>query len=542
MDTFRIDEKVLSLARIPCRAQIGLDAPLVQVEVNLGSGLPMFCIVGLPEMVVKESKERVRAALLNSRFEFPAGRITVNLAPADLPKEGGRFDLPIAMGILIASQQIKPMTQALGIDGTTEFYGELGLGGELRSTRGLLLAAAHASRHGHELIVPRSNAHEALVAARTSVRAADHLLEVCAHVEGRELLVPLAPLSAASAAVVLSKSGEQGARPSNGHGLPSRGAGLDLCDVRGQLYAKRALVIAAAGEHSLLMIGPPGSGKSMLAQRLAGLLPPLTEAEALEVASISSVSASGFDASEFGQRPFRSPHHSASGPALVGGGCRARPGEISLAHRGVLFLDELLEFPRASLEALREPLESGMVSVSRAAVQAQYPAAFQLVAAMNPCPCGYEGDPSRNCNCTPAEVHRYRAKISGPLLDRIDIHVEVPRVEVNEFDDTVDRGESTAAAAARIVRARQVQLTRQGICNARLPDSQIERWCRPDQTGRNILDRSMKQLNLSARMRGRALKLARTIADLDESEVISASHVSQAIMLRCLDRTRPQLA
>jgi magnesium chelatase family protein len=322
--------------------QIGLDAPLVQVEVSLGSGLPMFCIVGLPEIVVKESKERVRAALLNSHFEFPAGRITVNLAPADLPKEGGRFDLPIALGILIASQQIKPCRQESGVDAATEFYGELGLGGELRPTRGLLLAAAHASRHGHELIVPRASAHEALVAARTTVRAADHLREVCAHVEGKESLVPLAPLLATTKAM-LSKSGVQGGCVSNGHEPPTAGssAGLDLCDVRGQLHAKRALIIAAAGEHSLLMVGPPGSGKSMLAQRLAGLLPPLTEPEALEVASIASVSASGFNASEFGQRPFRCPHHSASGAALVGGGSRARPGEISLAHRGVLFLDEL---------------------------------------------------------------------------------------------------------------------------------------------------------------------------------------------------------
>jgi magnesium chelatase family protein len=531
METFRIDEKDLSLARIACRGQIGLDAPLVQVEVNLGSGLPMFCIVGLPATVVKESKERVRAAILNSNFEFPAGRITVNLAPADLPKEGGRFDLPIALGILIASQQIKPTTQACGIDAATEFYGELGLGGELRSTRGLLLAAAHASRHGHELIVPRSNAHEALVVARTTVRAADHLLEVCAHVEGREQLIPLAPLSAVSS--------NTGARASNGDGMPGTGGGcLDLSDVRGQLYAKRALVIAAAGEHSLLMVGPPGSGKSMLAQRLAGLLPPLTEPEALEVASIASVSASGFNANEFGRRPFRSPHHSASGPALVGGGSRARPGEISLAHRGVLFLDELPEFRRGVLEALREPLEAGVVSVSRAAMQTQYPAAFQLIAAMNPCPCGRQGDPSGNCNCTPREIQRYRSRISGPLLDRMDMHVEVPRVEVDEFSEATGRGESSAIAAARVARARDIQLTRQGVCNARLTEACVDRVCAPDKEGLRILELSMKCLGFTARARQRILKLARTIADLDEAVTIGASHVGQAVMLRYLDRDR----
>jgi len=538
MDTFRMDEKTLSLARIACRAQIGLDAPLVQVEVNLGSGLPMFCIVGLPETVVKESKERVRAALLNSRFEFPAGRITVNLAPADLPKEGGRFDLPIALGILIASQQIKPTTAASGIDNATEFYGELGLGGELRPTRGLLLAAAHASRNGHELIVPRSNAHEALIAARTAVRAADHLLEVCAHVEGKELLVPLAPLLATSAPVVSSGSGAQGTLAWNGHSPPCTGGGVDLRDVRGQFLPKRALVIAAAGEHSLLMVGPPGSGKSMLAQRLAGLLPPLTESEALEVASIASVSASGFNVSGFGQRPFRSPHHSASGPALVGGGSRASPGEISLAHRGVLFLDELPEFRKNVLEALREPLEAGVVSVSRAAVQTQYPAAFQLIAAMNPCPCGYEGDPSGQCRCTPAEVQRYRSRISGPLLDRMDMHVEVPRIEVDEFSEETDRGESTAAAAARVARARDNQVIRQGVCNARLTEAHVDRVCAPDQEGRRILELSMKRLGFSARARQKILKLARTIADLDEATIINASHVSQAVMLRYLDRNR----
>jgi magnesium chelatase family protein len=506
----------MSLARITCRAQIGLDAPLVQVEVHLGDGLPFFCIVGLPATVVKESKERVRAALLNSHFDFPAGRITVNLAPADLPKEGGRFDLPIALGILIASQQVKP-ANACGVDATTEFYGELGLGGELRSTRGLLLAAAHASRHGHELIVPRASAHEALLAARTVVRPAEHLLAVCAHVEGKRTLVPLAPLFA---------------------NLPAEGgAPLDLCDVRGQGFAKRALVIAAAGEHSLLMIGPPGSGKSMLAQRLPGLLPPLTEPEALEVASIASVSASGFHPSEFGRRPFRSPHHSASGPALVGGGTRARPGEISLAHRGVLFLDELPEFNKTVLEALREPLEAGVVSISRAAVQTQYPAAFQLVAAMNPCPCGYLGDECGTCHCTPGAVERYRRRISGPLLDRMDMHVEVPRLKVTAFGEGLDRGESSATTAASVARARNIQLTRQGVCNARLSDAHVDRVCVLDKQGSRILELSMKRFGFSARSRQRILKLARTIADLDDEATVSGSHMGQAVMLRYLDRS-----
>jgi len=505
----------MSLATVACRAQVGLHAPLVHVEVSLSPGLPAFSIVGLPATVVKESKERVRAALTHSNFEFPAGHITVNLAPADLPKEGGRFDLPIALGVLLASGQITGSASPDAI----EFYGELGLSGELKPVRGLLLAAVNASKWGHEIVVPLGNAAEARLACRAPIRAAAHLLEVCAHVSRASLLPDY----------------------NGGHSqfLPAhtQGNSLDLADVRGQMHAKRALLIAAAGGHSLLMIGPPGSGKSMLAQRLPGLLPGLTTAESLEVASIASVSTLGFDESNFGRRPFRAPHHTASAPALVGGGSRARPGEASLAHHGVLFLDELPEFPRATLEALREPLESGVVSVSRAALQAQYPAAFQLIAAMNPCPCGHQGDPSADCTCTPAEVARYRAKISAPLLDRIDMHVEVPRVEVSEFDDAVDRGESTSSAAARIIRARQVQLARQGICNARLADSQIERWCRPDRAGRNVLERAMRRLGLSARGRGRILKLARTIGDLDGDERITDLHVSQAVMLRCLDRT-----
>lgn len=508
-------KSAITLARVICRAQIGLHAPLVHVEVSIGPGLPAFSIVGLPATVVKESKERVRAAITSSEFEFPDGHITVNLAPADLPKEGGRFDLPIALGILLASGQLSESPGST----RTEYYGELGLGGELKPVRGLLLAAVNAARAGHELVIPKGNAQDALLACGIPLRAARHLLEVCGHVTGTSRLPDW-------------RSGRSRRLRDSQTQSPS----LDLRDVRGQLHAKCALVVAAAGGHSMLMIGPPGSGKSMLAQRLPGLLPALTTVEALEVASIASVSAMGFDERAYGRRPFRAPHHTASAPALVGGGSRARPGEASLAHNGVLFLDELPEFPRATLEALREPLESGLISVARAALQAQYPATFQLVAAMNPCPCGYEGDPSGVCSCTPAEVQRYRAKISGPLLERIDMHVEMPRVEVSEFDEVIDRGESTMSAAARVARARQLQLTRQRVCNARLADSQIDRWCRPDRAGGAILERSMRRLGFSARARGRILKLSRTLADLEGTETVGASHVSQAVMLRCLDR------
>ena len=507
----------LPVATLCCRAQVGLEAPLVQVEVTVASGLPAFHLVGLPATVVRESRDRVQAAMLSCGFEYPAGRIVVNLAPAEIPKEGGRFELPIALGILIASGQLT--SQVINAV-PCEFYGELGLGGELKSVRGILLAAAHASRDGHELMVPAGNAGEALVASSTPVRAASHLKEVCQHLSGEE---PLRPYAA-----------EQRARSP----APQFGVEPDLSDVRGQHQAKRALLIAAAGSHSLLMIGPPGCGKSMLAQRLPGLLPPLAGAEALDCAAIASVSSAGFDMRSFGRRPFRSPHHTASAVALVGGGSYARPGEISLAHHGVLFLDELPEFDRQVLEALREPLEAGVVRVARAAAHADYPAEFQLIAAMNPCPCGHLGDPTGNCRCTVPQTQRYRARISGPLLDRLDMHIEVPRVAVSDFDDRGGRGEPSAAVAARVAAARSLQLARQGRCNARLTDAQVERCCILQPRARALLDRTMRHLRFSGRSRQRILKLARTIADLDGRETIADTQVSEAVMLRCLDRER----
>ena len=516
----------MSIAVVSCRAQLGLQAPLVQVEVSLAAGLPTFGIVGLPAMVVKESKDRVRAALVHSGFEFPAGRITVNLSPADMPKRGGRFDLPIALGILLASQQVRGRSGPVE-PASTEFYGELGLNGELRAVAGMLLAAAQASRDGHEMLVPHANASEVGLLLRGGgagvvVRTADHLLEVCAHLDGKR---PLPPLSPPRAQLV-----------TNGAILTVNSAAPDISDVRGQVRAKRALTVAAAGAHSLLMIGPPGVGKSMLALRLPGLLPPMTEAEALEVAAIASASGAEFHESSFGCRPVRMPHHTASAVALIGGGSRARPGEISLAHHGVLFLDELLEYDRRALEALREPLESGVISISRAAMQARYPAEFQLVAAMNPCPCGRLGDPMGNCACTPAEVIRYRARVSAPLLERLDIHLEVPRVCSGEFDECATPSESSSQIAARVKRARDVQLTRQGRCNSRLLDAQVERVCALDKAARQILDRSMETLNLSARARQRILKLARTIADLAGEEIIGVLHITEAVTYRALDR------
>ncbi len=501
----------MAIATILSRAQFGMEAPLVRVEVDIANGLPAFAIVGLPEVVVKESKDRVRAAITNSRFEFPAGRIIVNLAPADLPKEGGRFDLPIAVGILVADGQLA----ARGLE-YCELYGELSLSGELRLAKGVLPAAVEAGRAGHLLILPHGNATEAGLVSNGRVAAAQHLLEVCAHLTGDRSL----PL-------LVSQTPQLRAPK-----VP------DLADVKGQEHARRALEIAAAGCHSLLFIGPPGTGKSMLAQRLPGLLPELSETEALEVAAIRSVAGQGVNLTEWRVRPFRNPHHTASAIALVGGGAHPRPGEVSLAHHGVLFLDELPEFDRRVLEVLREPLETGTIAVSRVARQTEFPAQFQLVAAMNPCPCGYRGDPTGRCRCTTDQIQRYRRRISGPLLDRLDMQLEVPRVEVGSLFAPEGGGESSASVAARVRTARTLQHLRQSVCNARLDVSGVEAHCKPAAADLVLLERAARHFQLSARAFHRILKVARTIADLADSERVLAIHVHEAIGLRGLERPR----
>ncbi len=499
----------MSLAVVHSRAQIGIDAPPVTVEVHLAAGLPSLSIVGLPEAAVKESKDRVRAALLNARYEFPARRITINLAPADLPKEGGRFDLPIALGILAASGQIP----AKELD-HYEFVGELALTGKLRPILGALTVALKARDSGRALLLPAPNAAEAALVNHVAVYGAKHLLDVTAHLAGERLISAQAPIQP-----------EMNAEPSD-----------DLREVRGQHHAKRALEIAAAGGHSLLFIGPPGAGKTMLASRLPGLLPPLTDTEAIETAAIQSLH-KRFHPRQWCQRPFRSPHHTASAVALVGGGSHPRPGEISLAHHGVLFLDELPEFDRKVLEVLREPLESGAITISRAAHQAEFPARFQLVAAMNPCPCGFLGDSSNRCHCTPEKVRLYRARLSGPLLDRIDLHVEVPPVPKDLLlEQQAPAGESTAMVRARVDAARARQQARSGCTNSALSNSQIDGLCAVDGEGRRLLEQAIARLGLSARAYHRILKVARTVADLAGAEAIEPTHLAEAIQYRSLDR------